>query len=1043
MQNKRGFQHTESLFCLYLTTSMKNLVSILDSIYGQMSDAVFVYTHTDQVVYQNEQSTQAGFDEREITHYFSKTLKSLGPSESITDTITLDQIDHQVIISSLELINNKLKVLIVSHQSRRLNLKLTHQVKQILLNTSVSDQSFYQHIGELIQKELVLNNLYITIHDVKQKELIIKYLSNNSQEHDLDSKKQQYNSLAKRIISNKDRGALYSKEEINKYEEHTLEFAQYLFIPIKSKNVVIGGIGVFNDDQSDELSNHQKTLQAIAEYLGLFYGHQHLEETLLQQTSRLNAIFESSSDLIWSVDRSMEVVSFNQNYFRAIFYKYQGGIVTEHFKNGADITSPFDEFWEAKYQKVFTGNSLNFEIELKHPKNEPVWKEIFLMPIFKANGSIEEISGIAKDISDKKKTVTALHQEEKKFKQIFDSFQDLYVRVDLNGNIDMISPSVVHMIGYSTNEVLGQNVSDYYLYNLRTKRFFKKILQARTLRNIEIKLIGKQGEIIPCICNLRLILDEKQKPIAIEGICRDITEIKDTNEALLKAKESLEVSLKTKEQFLANMSHEIRTPMNGIIGLLDMMLDTRLSKTQEKYLSTIQESSKLLLNLLNDILDLSKISAGKLKVNYQTFSIGELLKDIKTLFASEIEQRKIDFSILIQKNVPEYINSDKLRILQILSNLISNAIKFTNANGSIIVRVFNSSPRIIKVNVIDTGIGIEAKDVKKLFKNFTQVNESYSKSYKGAGLGLAISKDLAKLLEGDIGVDSVYGRGSDFWFTFKIKPPDLSTAKHQKNEVENIKKSKYIDTKKVLVVDDNVTNRLVASEILRKSGLYADETDNAKTAIRLSHKNSYDIIFMDIQMPEMDGIQGMNHIKKKRPSQVVIAMTAFDEKNQSKKFIEMGFDGYLAKPITQKSLIQVISSATDLEADKNAKTSLTYDFEAIHELSNHVGIKTIKNTYHQFEKDLDIKINDCKIALENQSYDAIASHTHGIKGDASTLGLMKIASEASRIEKNIHKEHFSSLDEDLKTLYLMLAEVPIIIKEILNKLSHEYKNINS
>ena len=555
----------------------------------------------------------------------------------------------------------------------------------------------------------------------------------------------------------------------------------------------------------------------------------------------------------------------------------------------------------------------------------------------------------------KLKVLMLSHQEEEKFKQIFDSFQDLYVRVDLKGEINMISPSVIDMMGYSTDEVLGENVSNYYLYNFHKKRFFKEILQAQTLRNIEINLIGKQGKIIPCICNVRLILGKNQQPIAIEGICRDITEIKSTNDTLLKAKENLEISVKTKEQFLANMSHEIRTPMNGIIGLLDMMLDTRLTQKQTKYLSTIQESSKLLLNLLNDILDFSKISAGKLKVNDQTFSIQHLLNDIKTLFTSEIEQRKIDFSILVQKNVPEYINSDKLKILQILSNLISNAIKFTETNGSIIVRVFALTPRTIKVNVIDTGIGIETKDVKKLFKNFTQVNESYSRSYIGTGLGLAISKGLTKLLKGDIGVDSVYGKGSDFWFTFKIKTPRSIVKNEHKSESGNIKKSNYVNQKKVLVVDDNVTNRLVAGEILRKSGLLADETDNAKTAIEMSLKNSYNVILMDIQMPQMDGVQGMSHIKKKKPNQIILAMTAFDEKNQSKKFIEMGFDGYLAKPITQKSLFQAINRVNIVNTNTRLDSVPTYNFKVIQELSQHVDSKTLKTILSNLKKVYQLK----------------------------------------------------------------------------------------
>ena len=236
------------------------------------------------------------------------------------------------------------------------------------------------------------------------------------------------------------------------------------------------------------------------------------------------------------------------------------------------------------------------------------------------------------------------------------------------------------------------------------------------------------------------------------------------------------------------------------------------------------------------------------------------------------------------------------------------------------------SSNTIKVNVIDTGIGIEAENLRKLFKNFTQISESYSKLYTGAGLGLVISKDLAKLLGGDMGVDSVYGRGSDFWFTFKTKTPLLVSDKKLDSKLEFKRKPhKDLNSKRILVVDDNATNRLVAGEILRESGLVADEVDSAMAAIQASNKNAYDVILMDIQMPEMDGIQGMNHIKKAKPKQVIIAMTALDENNESKKFLDMGFDGYLPKPITQKSLIQTIENIDTIHSSNTLNISETYN----------------------------------------------------------------------------------------------------------------------
>lgn len=997
---------------------MQKLVDILASIYGQVSDAVAVYSDKNKLIYQNESCTQMDID-----------------------TIDINNTKRKVSTSFLKILRYKLKVVIISSAPKEINLGIAEQIKNILLRTSVSDKSFYPQIGELIQNQLQLSNLQITIHDQKQKALVNKYFSNDLLKLANADNKTRYITFVAWLIAAQEQKSIYSMDEVNASFQQPLS-SKYLFVPIKSKNNIIGCIGVFLNDDVDS-TKCQKSLESIAEYVSIFYGYQHLEETLLQQTSRLNAIFENSSDLIWSVDRTMEIVSSNQNYFRAIFYKYQGGIVTEYLKNRTSNTSLFDEFWEAKYQKVFKGDSLNFEIELKHPNNDPVWKEIFLMPIFNTDGNIEEIFGIAKDISDKKKTVTALHREGKKFKQIFNSFQDLYVRVDFSGKINMISPSVMSMIGYLPSEVMGKDVSDYYLYSVCTKDFFKKIIEAKTLRNIEIRLVGKQGKIIPCICNLRVIFDDNQRPIAIEGICRDITEIKETNEALISAKESLEISLKAKEQFLVNIGHEIRTPMNAIIGLLDMVLDTQLSDKQDKYLSTIKESSEMLLNLLNDILDLSKMNANKLKINKQPLSIHKLLSNIKTLFASEIKKKRLDFKIYIDDGIPNYVKSDKMKFLQILSNLVSNAIKFTPESGSITIKANYQEPFTVKVNVIDTGIGIEEKNIKKLFRNFTQINDSYSKQYSGAGLGLAISKDLAKLLKGSIGVSSVYKKGSNFWFTFKANPVSSNLLEKEEigiNSPEKIKDSDHIKT--ILVVDDNPTNRLVACEILQKYGLLTDNIDNAETAIEMAKNKSYDIILMDIQMPKMDGIEGMNHIKKTSPHQEIIAMTAYDEKNQLGQFMEMGFDGYLAKPITPKTLMETIYG---LEIPNKALTKSipqSYNYEAIHTLTQYADLETMTDIFHQFEESLMVKIDKIKSANNHKEFTAIGSHAHSIKGDASTLGFELISSQASKIEKKIDEEYFSVLDEDLKTLYLMLVQVPNLIKEILNRLSHEYKNIN-
>ena len=273
---------------------MKKLVSTLDSVYGVVSDAVSAYTADGKLVYHNKASQSIHLDQNEVSRKILTSLLKKGDKGNSNDQLTIEGTKYEANVSSIEFLDHLLKIVVLTAPTINSNSDLIEEVKNILLQTSVTDQSFYEKIGEHIKSELELNNLHIIINDVRKNDLVTKYSSNG-----------EYKTLAKHIIATSDRRTLYTNEEFNEYLSQPQDFAKYLFIPVKSKGSTIGGIGIFDDGQSNDILSYQETLQSIAEYLGLFYGHQHLEESLLQQTSRLNAIFESSSDLIWSVDRSM------------------------------------------------------------------------------------------------------------------------------------------------------------------------------------------------------------------------------------------------------------------------------------------------------------------------------------------------------------------------------------------------------------------------------------------------------------------------------------------------------------------------------------------------------------------------------------------------------------------------------------------------------------------------------------------------------------------------------------------------------------------
>ncbi|MCC6369866.1 MAG: PAS domain S-box protein [Bacteroidia bacterium] len=631
---------------------------------------------------------------------------------------------------------------------------------------------------------------------------------------------------------------------------------------------------------------------------------------------------------------------------------------------------------------------------------------------------------IAEDVTERRKIQEALQISEERHRLFFENSQGLMCSHDVDGNLLSINSAGASLLGYTPNELIGKNIRHLIPTVLQTRiNEYRETINTNGFATGLVKLIHRDGSVRVLFYKNNRI--GSQNNAYVIGNAIDVSARIELENDLKRVKVFAERTSLAKDQFLANMSHEIRTPMNAIIGFTDILVNTELNGNQRECIDAIKSAGENLLGIINDILDFSKIQSGKLSIEKLPFNIKETALNTSNILKVKANEKGIKLNLVLEKELPDVLIGDSLRINQILLNIIGNAIKFTERGEvtvSINVLKNNTHDCLIYFSVKDTGIGIDAEHLESIFERFTQASNETTRRFGGTGLGLSISRNLIQMQGGVLKVSSKPGAGSEF--TFELLFEKQQTVNEPKHTADN-GLNQPLRVVKVLLMEDNDLNQKLARKVVTGFGFSIDIAGNGQKGVEMLANGNYDVILMDLQMPVMDGYQATKHIREVLKSNIpIIAMTAHSLIGEKEKCLEMGMNEYLSKPFKAPDLLykinQLTPSVEGLAVDEAliAKRVISYEEESpnlqrIQELSG--GDTAFESELIQlFLQNAPKDINSINAAISEQNWSEMKQHCHKLKSSVMVFGLDQLGKMLSDME------HDEFQGEPLKQIWLQV-----------------------